>query len=419
MQTPAIWGNISSMIESAVPEPDDQRVLHADLDAFYASVEQRDNPLLREKPVIVGEGVVLAASYEARSDGVRTAMSGREARRLCPRAIVVPPRMSAYSEASAEVFAVFRDTTPQVEGISIDEAFLDVAGLRRTAGSPVDIADTLRRRVRDEVGLPLSVGVASTKFLAKVASARAKPDGLLAIPTGAELEFLHPLPVRAIWGVGRVTEQKLADRGVHTVGQLAGIDPALVSSWLGGAAGSHLHDLANNRDPRPVEKRKRRSSVGAQRALGRRPFLRSEAEVVLLELVDRVSRRLRAGDRLARTIMLSWRGHDMSVHSLSSTLEHPTDSTAAMTAEGKRLLGSAWDEIETLGLGLLGFTAANLTAADAVQLGFDFTGRDRSELDSTIDEVRERFGTTSLTRGSLIDDDPIEMPVLPDDPAGD
>ena len=400
------------------PAPD-RRFLHADLDAFYASVEQRDDPRLRHKPLIVGEGVVLAASYEARAKGVRTAMNGREARRLCPEALVVPPRMSAYSAASAEVFEVFRDTTPMVEPLSIDEAFLDVSGLRRTAGGPEEIAARLRERVATEVGLPLSIGVASTKFLAKVASAAAKPDGLLAVAVGGELDFLHPLPVRAIWGVGRVTEARLADKGVHTVGQLAAIEPAALSSWLGRASGAQLHALANNRDPRQVESKGRRKSVGAQQALGRRPFLRSEAEVILLELVDRVTRRLRAGNRLARTVVMNWRDHDMAVHSRSHTLETPSDSTTAMANEGRRLLGESWPEMESKGLGLLGFTATNLTRADSVQLGLDFSGRDRSELDSTIDAVRDRYGTSSIQRGSHLGSEPIETPVLPDDPDAD
>ncbi len=404
---------------SASPGGPDRRFLHADLDAFYASVEQRDDPALAGRPLIVGEGVVLAASYEARSKGVRTAMNGSEARRLCPEAIVVAPRMSAYSEASAAVFEVFRDTTPLVEGLSIDEAFLDVSGLHRTAGNPEEIATRLRERVRAEVGLPLSIGVASTKFLAKVASAAAKPDGLLAVPVGGELEFLHPLPVRAIWGVGRVTEARLADKGVHTVGQLAAIEPAVLSSWLGRGAGGQLHALANNRDFRRVETAGRRKSVGAQQALGRRPFLRAEAEVILLELVDRVTRRLRAGERLARTAVLSWRGHDMSNHTRSSTLEHPSDSTATMAEEARRLLRLSWEEIESRGLGLLGFTAANLTRSDAVQLGLDFSGRDRSRLDSTVDSVRERYGIGSITRGSHLGNEPFEMPMLPDDPDAD
>src|SRR5215216_2903517 len=196
-------------------------ILHADLDAFYASVEQRDDPRLRGRPVIVGGGVVLAASYEAKAHGIRTAMGGKEARRLCPQALVVPPRMSAYSDASNAVFAVFRDTTPLVEGLSIDEAFLDVRGLRRIAGTPLEIAVRLRRRVAEQVGLPITVGVARTKFLAKVASGVAKPDGLLVVPPDGELEFLHPLPVERLWGVGRVTSGKLRDRGISTVRQVA------------------------------------------------------------------------------------------------------------------------------------------------------------------------------------------------------
>src|ERR1700744_4569414 len=198
-------------------------ILHADLDSFYASVEQRDDPRLRGRPVIVGAGVVLAASYEAKARGVRTAMGGSTARRLCPDAVVVPPRMSAYSEASKAVFAVFEDTAPVVEGLSIDEAFLDVRGLDHISGTPVEIAACLRRRVRREVGLPITVGVARTKFLAKVASAVAKPDGLLVVPAGGELEFLHPLPVERLWGVGRVTSAKLRGRGITTVAEVAAL----------------------------------------------------------------------------------------------------------------------------------------------------------------------------------------------------
>src|SRR5205807_4831466 len=191
-------------------------ILHADVDAFYAAVEQRDDPRLRGRPVIVGGGVVLAASYEAKAHGVRTAMGGGQARRLCPRAIVVEPRMSAYAEASKAVFEVFEQTTPLVEGLSIDEAFLDVRGLERISGSATEIAARLRREVRRRVGLPITVGVASTKFLAKVASAVAKPDGLLVVPSGGELGFLHPLPVERLWGVGPVTASKLSDRGLAT-----------------------------------------------------------------------------------------------------------------------------------------------------------------------------------------------------------
>src|SRR4249919_3385985 len=216
-------------------------ILHADLDAFYASVEQRDDPRLRGRPVIVGGGVVLAASYEAKVHGVRTAMGGRQARRLCPEAIVVPPRMSAYAEASKAVYEVFEDTTPLVEGLSIDEAFLDVRGLERISGSPSEIGARLRRDVRERVGLPITVGVAGTKFLAKVASGVAKPDGLLVVPAGGELGFLHPLPVERLWGVGPVTARKLRERSITTVGEVARLAETALVSMLGRAAGRHLH----------------------------------------------------------------------------------------------------------------------------------------------------------------------------------
>src|SRR5947199_3584978 len=243
--------------------------LHADLDAFYASVEQRDDPRLRGRAVIVGMGVVLAASYEAKACGVRTAMGGAQARRLCPEAIVVPPRMKAYSEASRAVFKVFEQTSPVVEGLSIDEAFLDARGLRRISGTAAEIAARLRRDVRERVGLPITVGVARTKFLAKVASGVAKPDGLLVVPPDRELAFLHPLPVEALWGVGTVTAEKLHELGISTVGEVSELGEGALVTLLGRGAGRRLHALAHNRDPRPVVARRRRRSIGAQRALGR------------------------------------------------------------------------------------------------------------------------------------------------------
>ncbi|MEX0851028.1 MAG: DNA polymerase IV, partial [Gaiellaceae bacterium] len=272
----------------------DPTILHADLDAFFASVEQRDDPRLRGRPVIVGAGVVLAASYEAKAYGVRTAMGGAQARRLCPHAIVVQPRMSAYSEASKAVFEVFDDTTPLVEGLSIDEAFLDVRGLQRIAGAPKEIAVRLRQEVLDQVGLPITVGIARTKFLAKVASGVAKPDGLLVVPPDGELAFLHPLPVERLWGVGRVTAEKLHSRGITTVGKVAQLDERVLVYMLGRAAGRQLHALAHNRDPRPVRVGRRRRSIGAQRALGRRPRSHDEIDAIVLALVDRLARRLRA-----------------------------------------------------------------------------------------------------------------------------
>src|SRR6478735_5315812 len=237
-------------------------ILHADLDSFFASVEQRDDPRLRGRPVIVGGGVVLAASYEAKAYGVRSAMGGRQAQRLCPDAIVVPPRFSAYVEASRAVFEIFDDTTPLVEGVSIDEAFLDVGGLRRLVGEPETIGATLRRRVRDEVGLPISVGIARTKYLAKVASAVCKPDGLRLVAPGDEQAFLHPLPVERLWGVGAITAAKLHADGVRTIGELARREELELTAAVGKAAGRHLWALANLRDPRPVEVGRRRRSIG-------------------------------------------------------------------------------------------------------------------------------------------------------------
>src|SRR5947209_3239198 len=246
-------------------------ILHADLDAFYASVEQRDEPRLRGRPVLVGAGVVLAASYEARAYGVHSPMGLVQARRLCPRAIVVPPRMSAYAEASKAVFEIFEHTTPLVEGLSIDEAFLDVRGMGLLSGTPTEIAVKLRQDVRERVGLPISVGVARTKFLAKVASDVAKPDGLLVVPPDGELEFLHPLRVEHLWGVGTVTARKLRARGISTVADVARLAEADLVVIVGRASGRHLHALANNVDPRPVHVGRRRHSIGSQRALGRRP----------------------------------------------------------------------------------------------------------------------------------------------------
>ncbi|HZQ16368.1 MAG TPA: hypothetical protein VFA82_06295, partial [Gaiellaceae bacterium] len=228
-------------------------ILHADLDSFFASVEQRDDPRLRGRPVIVGGGVVLAASYEAKAFGVRTAMGEARARRLCPGAIVVRPRFGAYSEASKAVFRVFESCSPLVEGLSIDEAFLDVRGMERSAGTPAEIAVRLRREVRATVGLPITVGVARTKFLAKVASGVAKPDGLLVVPPERELVFLHALPVERLWGVGPVTAAKLHAGGVTTVRQVALLPERVLCSLVGRAAGRHLHALAHNLDPRPVE----------------------------------------------------------------------------------------------------------------------------------------------------------------------
>jgi DNA polymerase IV len=390
-------------------------ILHADLDSFYASVEQRDDPCLRGRPVIVGGGVVLAASYEAKAYGVRTAMGGRQARRLCPRAIVVPPRMSAYSEASKAVFEVFHDTSPFVEGISIDEAFLDVRGMERIAGSPVEIAVRLRNEVRARVGLPITVGVARTKFLAKVASGVAKPDGLLVVPPDRELAFLHPLPFERLWGVGAVTARKLHAHEIATVGDVARLDEGTLVALLGRASGRHLHALAHNRDARPVQARRRRRSIGAQRALGRARKSAEEIDVSLVGLVDRVTRRMRAAGRVGRTVVLRLRFADFTRATRSHTLPQATAETQAILAAARELLAVARPMIERQGLTLVGIAVSNLENDDAVQLALPFERWSGGALDAALDEVRTRYGSTAVTRGVLVGrDQGLTMPMLPD-----
>ena len=389
-------------------------ILPADLDAFYASVEQRDDPRLRGRPVIVGAGVVLAASYEAKAYGVRTAMGGRQARRLCPRAVVVRPRMSAYSEASKAVFRVFEDTTPLVEGLSIDEAFLDVRGMERIAGTPTEIAVRLRRHVLERVGLPITVGVARTKFLAKVASGVAKPDGLLVVPPDGELAFLHPLPVERLWGVGHVTARKLHDRGIRTVGQVAELPEGLLVWLAGRAAGRQLHALAHNRDPRPVRVGRRRGSIGSQRALGRSPKTADDVDAVVVGLVDRVTRRMRRAGRVGRTVVLRLRFDDFSRATRSHTLPWATAHTQTILDTERMLLAAAMPMIERQGVTLVGVAVCNLENDGAVQLGLPFD-RHSDELDAALDEVHDRFGSDAITRAVLLGrDQGLTMPMLPD-----
>ena len=390
-------------------------ILHADVDAFYASVEQRDDPGLRGRPVIVGTWVVLAASYEAKACGVRTAMGGAQARRLCPQAVVVQPRMSAYAEASKAMFEVFEDTTPLVEALSIDEAFLDVGGLRRISGPPTDIAVRLRREVRERVGLPISVGVARTKFLAKVASGVAKPDGLLVVPPDGELAFLHPLPVERLWGVGPVTADKLRQRGITIVGEVAQLaEPALVSI-LGRASGRHLHALAHNRDPRPVQVGRRRRSIGAQRALGRTPRSPDAIDTIVVALVDRLARRLRAARRVCRTVVLRMRFDDFSRATRSHTLPEATAQTQTILATARGLLAVATPMIQRQGLTLVGVALTNLLDDGAIQLALPFDRHRAGALDAALDDVRDRFGSAAVTRAVLLGRDQGEsVPLLPD-----
>ncbi|MGB6182961.1 MAG: DNA polymerase IV [Rhodococcus sp. (in: high G+C Gram-positive bacteria)] len=384
-------------------------ILHADLDSFYSSVEQRDDPSLRGRPVIVGGGVVLAASYEAKAYGVKTAMGGRQARALCPQAVVVPPRMSAYSQASKDVFAVFENVTPLVEGISIDEAFLDVTGLARLSGSATDIAQDLRRTVAEDVGLPITVGVARTKFLAKIASAVAKPDGLLEVSPDRELEFLHPLPVERMWGVGKITAAKLHAQGIRTIGDLAAHHQGALASVLGSAAGGHLHALSNGLDARRVVTGRSRRSVGAQHALGRRHKEPADVDAALVELVDRVTYRMRKGHRAGRTITLRLRFDDYSRATRSTTLTRATADTHVVLTAARSLLAASMSAITMQGLTLVGIAVSNLEDGGALQLELPFGPAenehptiDRNALDEALDGVQRKYGSSAIGRGVLL-----------------
>ena len=390
-------------------------ILHADVDAFYASVEQRDDPRLRGRPVIVGGGVVLAASYEAKAFGVRTAMGGGQARRLCPRAVVVPPRMSVYAEASRALFRVFDDAAPLVEGLSIDEAFLDVRGLEWISGTPPEIAARLKRDALDRVGLPITVGVARTKFLAKVASGVAKPDGLLVVPPDGELAFLHPLPVERLWGVGEVTARKLREHGITTVGEVARVPELALVTMLGRAAARHLYALAHNRDPRPVQVGRRRRSIGSQCALGRSRKTPDAVDAVLVSIVDRVTRRMRAAGRVGRTVVLRLRFGDFSRATRSHTLPRPTAHTQTILLTSRWLLATAMPEIERRGLTLVGIAVANLEDDGAIQLVLPLDRHSGAALDAALDEVRRRFGSAAVTRAVLLGrDQGFTVPMLPD-----
>jgi DNA polymerase-4 len=390
-------------------------ILHADLDAFYASVEQRDDPRLRNRPVAVGGGVVLACSYEAKRRGVRTAMGGRQARSLCPDLVIVRPRFEAYVEASTAVFEVFRQTTPLVQGVSIDEAFLDVGGLHRIDVPPVDIAARLRARIRTEVGLPITVGVARTPFLAKVASRVAKPDGLLLVLPADEGSFLHPLPVELLWGVGAVTATKLHSYGVRTAGDVAALPRSVLVGALGPAAGGHLYAVVHGQTPAHVDVGRSRGSIGAQRALGHGPHDLQEVRAALLGLVDRVCRRLRKADRIARTVVLRLRFEDYTKATRSRSLPAATSSSEDITAAAVALLDAAAPLIRERGLTLVGVALTGLASDEFVQLALPLEHPDRSGLDDAVDAVAVRFGTQAVRRASLLRrGEGIAVPLLPD-----
>jgi DNA polymerase-4 len=324
-------------------------------------------------------------------------MSGWRARRLCPDAVVVPPRFSAYVEASRGLFNLFEETAPLVEGLSLEEAFMDVRGLERISGSPRQIAERLRRRAREQVGLALTVGVARTKVLAKMASRAAKPDGLLVIDPDREAAFLRPLPVEALWGVGLVTAERLRAHGISTVGELERREEWELSRFLGAAAARHLHAIAHRRDARRVRRGPPRRSIGTQSAFAGGDRSSSDLDALLVSLVDRVTRRARAANRAGRTVTLRFRFGDFSRATRSRTLPHPTAGNGAILAAARALLTAARPLIEHRGITLLGITVANLSQEAQLELPLD--PRVDPALDLAIDEIRSRFGTQAIRRG--------------------
>jgi DNA polymerase IV len=389
-------------------------ILHADLDAFYASVEQLLDPSLRGRPIAVGGGVVLAASYEAKAFGVRSGMPGRRARELCPQLTFVSGHFTEYQRLGDAAIQVLGDYTPLVERISIDEAFADIAGSMQLFGSPTDIATTIRRRVREELGLSISVGVARTKHLAKIASQVAKPDGLVVVDPETELDFLHDLPVELMWGVGPVTKARLAETGVLTIGQLAKLSRGSLEPLLGDALGQKLAALAWNRDPREIQTHRRAGSAGAQSALGKKPAAAAVFQPTLRHLADRVGSRLRAKSRLGRTV--SVRVRFASLHSVtrSITLPAPISATATLAEIAEDLVRNALaDHPDEQTISLLAISVSNLEDRSAVQLEFPLgledearhpgakKGMARLVVDRAVDKVRDRFGWEAIGYASV------------------
>ena len=346
-------------------------ILHADLDAFYASVEQLLDPSLRGRPIAVGGGVVLAASYEAKAFGVRSGMPGRRARELCPELTFVSGHFTEYQRLGDAAIQVLGDYTPLFERISIDEAFADVAGCTHLFGPPADIAKAIRRRVREELGLPISVGVARTKHLAKIASQVAKPDGLVVVDPATEVDFLHDLPVELMWGVGPVTKARLSEKGVLTIGQLARLPPGSLEPLLGDALGQKLAALAWNRDPREIKTPRRAQSAGAQSALGKKPAAASIYRPTLRHLADRVGSRLRAKSRLGRTVSVRVRFADLRAVTRSVTLPAPISATATLAEIAEDLVrGALADHPDEQTISLLAISVSNLEDHSALQLEF-------------------------------------------------
>jgi DNA polymerase-4 len=389
-------------------------ILHADLDAFYASVEQLLDPSLRGRPIAVGGGVVLAASYEAKAFGIRSGMPGRRARELCPQLTFVSGHFKDYQRLGDAAIKVLGDFTPLVERISIDEAFADVAGSTHLFGPPAEIAKEVRRRVRAELGLPISVGVARTKHLAKIASQVAKPDGLVVVDPGSELEFLHDLPVELMWGVGPVTKTRLAEIGVLTIGQLARRRRGSLDPLLGHAAGQKLAALARNRDPREIETHRRARSAGAQSAIGKKPPKQQVFRPTLRYLADRVGTRLRAKSRLGRTVSVRVRFADLRSATRSLTLPAPISATAILAEIAEDLVRDVLaNHPDEQSISLLAISVSNLEKQSVVQLELPLgledekrrpgakKGMARWTVDRAVDTIRGRFGWDAVGYGAV------------------
>jgi DNA polymerase-4 len=398
-------------------------ILHADLDAFYASVEQLLDPALRGKPMAVGSGVVLAASYEAKAFGVSGGMSTRRAKELCPHLIMVGGHFSEYQRLGDAAIDIMEDFTPLVERISIDEAFLDVAGSVHLLGSPTDMAIAIRTRVRDELGLPVSVGIARTKHLAKIASQVAKPDGLLFVPADRELEFLHPLPVELMWGVGPVTKARLAELGIRTIGELAEAPGASLDRVLGTAIGAKLGALAWNRDPRAIEQHHTAASVSAQSAMGRSTVSDELIERTLRHLADRVASRLRAKSKAGHTVTARVRFPDLRSVTRSVTLPAAVSVTPIIAEVAENLVRSALsDHPDVREISLLSIAVSSLVMESALQLELPLdlegensrpgsrAGSSRWALDKAVDEVRRKFGRASIGYASVVLDESRAVP---------
>jgi DNA polymerase-4 len=390
-------------------------ILHADLDAFYASVEQLLDPSLHGKPIAVGGGVVLAASYEAKVFGVSGGMSGRRARELCPHLIFVGGHFQEYQRLGDAAINVLNDFTPLVERISIDEAFADVAGCTHLFGPPAAIAAEVRRRVRAEVGLPISIGVARTKHLAKIASQVAKPDGLVIVDPDSELAFLHDLPVELMWGVGPATKARLAKIDVHTIGQLAQLPGWSLQRVVGRAVGEKLTALAWNRDPREIKTHRRAQSAGAQSALGRKPAEERVFRPTLRHLADRVATRLRAKSRPGRTVTVRVRFANLNSVTRSVTLDAPISATTSLAEIAEELVRTALaDHRDERIISLLAVSVSQLEHQWDVQLELPLglenemrrpgtrSGMARWAADRAVDRIRDRFGWEAVEYGAAL-----------------